>query len=255
MYSLSNQLFPRYPSDKDFKWNIDYIISRVLGIRIKQVGQHVLNMRFKNEDECINILKKINGCSRELDFEIYCEIMKGVMSRFKIAIPNNMMYLDVGCNNGLLTKALGKVLCATEMHGIDVKKCMNQHIANIKVYDGTNIPYGDNTFDFVTIFQTLHHIHNINDLIHDIHRVIKKDGILMIKEHNCDNDDTKKFVEFEHVMYDIKKNINIGSDDLFLRSEEEWNVLLAKYGFIKKEIFAYPKEPTNTYYSIYGINK
>lgn len=57
----------------------------------------------------------------------------------------------------------------------------------IKVYDGFNIPYPDESFDIVTCIMVLHHIkgkNNIKKLLREIVRVIKKGGYFVVKDHN-----------------------------------------------------------------------
>jgi SAM-dependent methyltransferase len=255
-----------YFESKDFVWGITRIISRVFHILPNKAKQFVFDMIPLTDDECVDAIKKLKETKQKSidyksDYDTNCEIMEGIMGIFSITLPYKPTYLDIGCNNGLLARAIAKVVDANKVCGIDIDVYPEPLIKtsipiNIKKYDGCNIPFEDNTFQFVTIFQTLHHIDNIKHLLRDIHRVTKKGGYLMIKEHNSDSDNVQKLIELEHFMCDIKENNgNIKYKISCLKSEKEWDKLFIDHGFMKVEIFAYPKEPTNTYYSIYSIKK
>ena len=52
----------------------------------------------------------------------------------------------------------------------------------VEKYDGINLPYEKDTFDIVYSSNVLTHVENLDSLLNDMKRVLKKDGILI---HGC----------------------------------------------------------------------
>ena len=86
-----------------------------------------------------------------------------------------------------------------EYFPIDVKKSghtmSNKKLA--KLYDGLNIPYKSDFFDFIIYTETIEHVEQPNKLKDDIYRVLKKKGKVLI---------TVPFMFPEHEMpYDFRR--------------------------------------------------
>ncbi len=91
-----------------------------------------------------------------------------------------MKVLDVGCGNRKLRGSIG----------IDIT---NDHYSNsidfgqkIDIYtDATkNLPYKDSSIDIVTCFNSLEYMNNPINALKEIHRVLKKDGLLVFFCYN-----------------------------------------------------------------------
>jgi len=69
---------------------------------------------------------------------------------------------------------------------IDIAKMRFPDQANFCSFDGSVIPFNDNSFDLVLSACVFHHIdHNeLDSLIKEIHRVLRAGGLLVILEHN-----------------------------------------------------------------------
>ena len=97
---------------------------------------------------------------------------------------------------------------------IDVKKS-GHTISNkkfAKFYDGVNIPYKSDFFDFVIFTETVEHVEQPNKLKQDIHRVLKKKGKVLI---------TVPFLFAEHEMpYDFRRFTLDGLIKLFNHNKE-----------------------------------
>lgn len=66
-----------------------------------------------------------------------------------------------------------------------------------KLYDGLNIPYKSDFFDFIIYTETIEHVEQPNKLKDDIYRVLKKKGKVLI---------TVPFMFPEHEMpYDFRR--------------------------------------------------
>lgn len=104
--------------------------------------------------------------------------------------------LDVGCSTGLFLKTLqdtGKWNCT----GIEP----NEYAAaialsyDLNVLQGTleNLDMSKNQFDVITLWDVLEHIPNPNQDLERIYRIIKDDGILVVRVPNIDSIDARLF--------------------------------------------------------------
>lgn len=178
------------------------------------------------------------------------------------------MYLDIGANDGVVTKAIGNTFKLTKpnIHAVDMKNWIGQEITipeNVKTdinfsYITDNkctIPHKDNKFDFITILQALHHFKDLDGMMKEIKRVCAPNGVIIIREHNAYNNDIKLLIDLEHLIYGILYDgvdLNYYSKDYFgvYRSSDEWDAIFASYGF--KSIKKLQRDnPTKYYYSVY----
>ena len=80
----------------------------------------------------------------------------------------------------------------TSIIGLDIDKETIKHASKkykaancvFKIYDGTIIPYNDNTFDAVISFQVIEHIQNDLNYIDEIYRVLKREGVFILTTPN-----------------------------------------------------------------------
>lgn len=100
-------------------------------------------------------------------------------------------YLDIGCADGSITAAIGESLGLGKDHifGCDVRDLPPEDEMmkrfQFKHYDGVTLPYCDGSFDVITVFMVLHHIPEIEPFLKEIVRVLRRNGVLIIREHNC----------------------------------------------------------------------
>lgn len=102
--------------------------------------------------------------------------------------------LDVGCGK----KPYKSLFSSSEYIGLDFEGAHDHSDEDIDVfYDGKEFPFKDNEFDSVVCTQTLEHVNNPNDLVKEIHRVLKSEGILLLSvpfiwgEHEKPHDYTR----------------------------------------------------------------
>lgn len=84
--------------------------------------------------------------------------------------------LDFGCGS----KPYRKFFNVSEYVGLDIEG--GGHVGNKSVdvfYDGNHIPFEDSYFDNVFSSETLEHVFNIDQVLDEINRVIKKNGLFL----------------------------------------------------------------------------
>jgi SAM-dependent methyltransferase len=94
--------------------------------------------------------------------------------------------LDLGCGDGeLLSYVNGDV----EKYGIDfskvaIEKALRRQIGHFEVGDIRKLPYQSESFDTVVLMEVIEHLDDVDDVILQAIRVMKKDGCLIITVPN-----------------------------------------------------------------------
>ena len=108
------------------------------------------------------------------------------------SIPRDSKLLDIGCNTGSTIFNLHQN-GFTNVYGVDVEKNSINHGRKIYTpisdrlvdYDGVKLPFEDNSFDVVTMFDVIEHITNIDQFIREeVRRVLRECGILLFQTPN-----------------------------------------------------------------------
>ncbi len=95
--------------------------------------------------------------------------------------------LDIGCGRGLMLRDLAEMgwdCSGTEMFG-DAKRDLSRSLLDIKLgsrLEGFN--FEDNYFDVITMWHVFEHISNPSELLYEIKRILKPEGILIIEVPN-----------------------------------------------------------------------
>ena len=95
-------------------------------------------------------------------------------------LQGNRSILDVGSSNGRLIKQIAENLIDVEIAGVDIK-AQPGSVIPIKEYDGTLLPYADDSFDCVVLIDVLHHAQDQAGLLLEAKRVTRKH--ILIKDH------------------------------------------------------------------------
>jgi SAM-dependent methyltransferase len=96
----------------------------------------------------------------------------------KIA-PQGSRILDVGCGDGLIAALLQSKRPDVSVQGIDVLLREKSNIP-VTMFDGSHIPFPDDSFDVVMFSDVLHHTEDPEILLREAGRVGKR---VMIKDH------------------------------------------------------------------------
>ena len=131
-------------------------------------------------------------------FIVRYNIFKGI-KKFSTGFKNGKL-LDFGCGS----KPYKSLFTVDEYVGLDTNQSGHSHKnENIDVlYDGKKIPFDDSSFDYIFSSEVLEHVFNINEIISELHRVLKVNGKILI---------TLPFVWGEHEQpYDFARYTSFG---------------------------------------------
>lgn len=110
----------------------------------------------------------------------------------KFNFPKDYRILDIGCNYGSLIANLSKK-GYRNVYGLDIDKesiekgkKQNKLIAKkIQHYNGDRLPYSDNSFDVILMFDVIEHIPKISEFLkREVHRVLRRGGTLVFQTPN-----------------------------------------------------------------------
>lgn len=105
---------------------------------------------------------------------------------------SNAKVLDLGCGIGLTLMMVGQVFpktigCEVDEHYFKASKEILKKL-NLKnkviMYDGKRLPFTDNSFDIVTFIDVIEHVDNQEQVLKEIKRILKPDGILHLTTAN-----------------------------------------------------------------------
>jgi ubiquinone/menaquinone biosynthesis C-methylase UbiE len=181
-------------------------------------------------------------------------------------ITPEFKYLDFGGANGELTVAIAKYLKLNkeQVFVSDIKSWFNtenisEYTKNVTLrYLTTSLlPFEDNSLNLVSAFQVFHHIKHMDMTLKEINRVLKEDGILLIREHDCDSIATRTLIDLDHSLREMSTSDIENLDFLHTYTDDYYSMknmtnLIVKYGFVEKQMnYQPPKGTTRYYYKVF----
>jgi len=105
--------------------------------------------------------------------------------------------LDIGCGKGRFLKILKEQ--GAIVWGIDTSRKLLEIAkkisgAKLSVASATNLPFNDETFDYLLCIEVLQHIPDTKEAIAEMARVVKKDGYIIIIDRNILALDTQRLI-------------------------------------------------------------
>lgn len=168
--------------------------------------------------------------------------------------------LDIGCGQGYITAYIKELLKCDKAACVEVDKSLSNpdieysYLQEDKEY---KLPYENSSFDLITAFMSLHHVHDLDTMISEISRVLKPGGYFFIKEHDCWNAFDAMLVDIEHAIFihcDPKQSI----DDFYCvyKNYYGWDKQLSSHFKYIAADYYYPAlrneiSPTRAWYGIY----
>lgn len=127
-------------------------------------------------------------------------------------VVNNSTVLDVGAGSGEICHMIKQNNLSINIRGIDVL-LREQTRINVELYDGTHLPFDNNSFDYVFLIDVLHHTPDPLILLNEANRVARK-GIIL-KDHNCNNTFHERILKltdwFGNAQFGVKLEYNFWS--------------------------------------------
>jgi len=138
--------------------------------------------------------------------------------------------LDYGCGRMPYKQYVLEHSGVTEYIGLDIETALNY--GNVKpdvVWNGTTIPFPANNFDVVLATEVFEHVHGLEPALHEIHRVLKPDGILFFTMpyvwplHEVPHD------EYRYTPFALEKIFKKAVfGDILIKPTGGWNATLAQ---------------------------
>jgi ubiquinone/menaquinone biosynthesis C-methylase UbiE len=173
--------------------------------------------------------------------------------------------LDIGAGNGEILAGIGNYLKISKenLWAVDVKYYgtteLEKRLCFQKVATNNPIKFPNESFDLIMLLQVMHHMIDLDLKLKEVYRLLKPNGLLFIREHDCRNIYVSNLIDIEHMLYDVtlsnttyKDAIN-GYTGTIYRSKENWTTLLASNGFKLVRILeaTVKTNPTMYYNAVY----
>jgi SAM-dependent methyltransferase len=119
--------------------------------------------------------------NRVHDTVVFGRRVKVLSGALAAAIPEGGgTVLDLGCGDGQVAVGLMALRPELAVEGVDVLRRPVTHIA-VTLYDGATLPFGDKSFDYVTIVDVLHHTDDPAAVLAEARRVARR--AVVVKDH------------------------------------------------------------------------
>lgn len=148
--------------------------------------------------------------------------LRGIVKKLQeiSQLPPNKKILEIGCGNGIGTRLIHEYFKPSELIATEYDESLVEITQNkvkdlnvlVEQADATKFRFANNEFDAVIGLSVIHHIPNWEDCLDELHRIIKPNGLLIIKELSIDTFETffgkisRRFVEHPY-------------DDMFRKDE------------------------------------
>lgn len=153
-----------------------------------------------------------------------------IISEYISFLPKGKKVLDAGCGNGELSKILQRRGLEVFACDIGVRKSLNRNIHFKKVDLNKSLSYPKDFFDAAICLEVIEHLKNPWLVIQEFHRVIKKNGLLLISSPNTSNPLARIYHLFTGKIWLFKKH-----DDDHINPISYWELerILLDTGFKK----------------------
>lgn len=268
--------------------SLSILIKKILGHN-KYLHDQVIKIITSN-DTLVNKLYKLsiliktknNEHSNRQDFisEKILQLINNVSS--STITSNTTKIVDIGGGNGNVLAYLGSKLGLLKENLIVVEPIMDEWTEDYKCdnpvtymkWNNTTINIPDKTIDVVIIMVALHHMDDttISSCLSESQRILKSDGIILIKEHDCDTNIVKTLIDWEHHLYHLCERKSDNDFNTYIskyvdnfKSLSDWDKLISSKGFkLIKHLNRFledndstngndPKNITALYWSIYNL--
>jgi SAM-dependent methyltransferase len=113
-------------------------------------------------------------------------------ARYVFAMPfvENKAVLDIACGTGYgigLLRSKAKFVTGVDIDPVAATEAKAEcgHNGAVVLGNGLGLPFEDATFDAITSFETLEHLHERSAFLVELHRVLRPGGILLLSTPNA----------------------------------------------------------------------
>lgn len=210
----------------------------------------IIGINDKNDKKIFDELTKLNKSPIDLYTEEYdTRRAFGKWKNIRTNLTKNIKsILDMGGNVGNIASVLGHKILKIPKERITVVDVENWEgqvwvprtdITFVNYNNISKIP--DNSVDLITMFHTLHHIPTKEyvNILKTFHRIMAKDGCVVLYEHNCSEKNWAGLIDIEHALFDVvvskKKSYSTYVKTYYSKylSIAKWEALFKKAGFNK----------------------
>jgi ubiquinone/menaquinone biosynthesis C-methylase UbiE len=138
--------------------------------------------------------------------------LEKVVSLIQHHLPNAKYVLEIGAGSGIQSKKLHEI--GFEVKAIDVQESAHKKywVWPVKEYNGTMIPYPDETFDVVFSSSVLEHIPHLDEFENEIKRVLKPSGVVI---HVLPSSTWRFWTYWTHYLFIVKTAVKLLHKKLF----------------------------------------
>ncbi len=107
--------------------------------------------------------------------------------------------LDIGCSTGLFLRGM-REKSGWEVQGVEISEqaaaiARNRHALTVTTGTLESAEFPDNHFDAVTMWDVFEHLHDPDGSLAEIRRILRPDGVLVLRVPNLDSWDAQLFGE------------------------------------------------------------
>ena len=125
-------------------------------------------------------MKAIARCHRSMVFGRRVRVLSALIADL---LPVSGSILDVGCGDGSIASLIQERRPDLEIVGLDVLARSDAKIP-VQIFDGTTVPYPEDSFDVAMFVDVLHHTDHAERLLKEARRVARQ--ALIVKDHTRD---------------------------------------------------------------------
>jgi len=169
---------------------------------------------------------------------VHSRRVKVLTGHLATLVPLNARVLDIGCGDGQLARLLLDVRPDLKLQGIDVLVRAQTQIP-VTAFDGTTLPFDDQSFDAVMFMDVLHHTTDPMNLLREARRVTSQN--IIIKDHTVAGVIGRPLLHFMDWVGNARHGVASPGNYWTL---PQWNQAFAELGLSptvwKRELSLYP---------------
>lgn len=192
-------------------------------------GENEIGVYYKSDDYISH-----TGTSKGLINKLYHWVrnytLKGKLKLIKQHHSAAKSILDYGAGTGeFLSVMRANGFEVTGLEPSTEARARAKEVSGIDLRDNSELPVlSANTYDVITLWHVLEHVHRIGETLHELNRVLTDDGLLLIAVPNSASFDAHHYKTY-WAAYDVPRH-------LYHFQVETMEKLLLKYGFTVEKV-------------------